>query len=129
MTNHTINMSLNCHGRDWDERLKRKKRMGRVLFEASLLVTFYFVIQLSFNQYYLSSIMYQALCWMLRIYKRIEYSPCFQDGLQLVIHSDILTLFNKGKKEYIQKLWLVDLNSKNFLCISHFSYHTSSFDI
>lgn len=78
--------------------------MGRVLFEASLLVTFYFVIQLSFNQYLLSSIMYQALCWMLRIHKRIEYSSCFQDGSQLVIHSDILILFNKGKKGYIQKL-------------------------
>lgn len=78
--------------------------MGRVLLEASLSVTFYFVIQLSFNQYLLSSIMYQALCWMLRIHKRTEYSPCFQDSLQLVIHSDILILFNKGKKGYIQKL-------------------------
>lgn len=78
--------------------------MGRILFEASLLVTFYFVIQLSFNQYLLSSIVYQALCWMLKIHQRIEYSPCFQDGLQLVIDSDILILFNKGKMEYIQKL-------------------------
>lgn len=61
--------------------------------------------------------MYQVLCWMLRIHWRIEYSPCLQESLQLVIYSDILVIYNKKGKEYIQKLWLVDLNSKNFLCI------------
>lgn len=53
--------------------------------------------------------MYQALGSMLKTHQKRGYGPYIQKSLQLLIHTDLLIIFNKKEKGYIQKLLTCEL--------------------